>query len=53
MLQWLKSWITSSSELIASGDKDAVALYKEYNNLPMDDYNLSEKEMIDLLDYLK
>ena len=51
--EWLKSWITNSSELIASGDKDAVALFKEFNNSPMAAYSLSQAEMNSLLDYLK
>ena len=51
--EWLKSWITNSSELISSGDKDAVALFNEFNNSPMAAYNLSQAEMNSLLDYLK
>ena len=29
--KWLKSWITNSQDLIASGDADAIAIFEEYN----------------------
>ena len=44
---------TNRSELIASGDKDEVALFKEFNNSLMAAYNLSQAEMNSLLDYLQ
>ena len=42
--EWLESWITNSLELIASGDNDVAALFKEFNNSPMYDYNFSQAE---------
>ena len=34
-LDWLKKWINSSSDFIASGDADAIAIYEEYNKVAM------------------
>ena len=33
--EWLHKWIKNSAELIKSGDKDAVAVFEEYNKVPM------------------
>lgn len=49
--EWLKSWITSSTKFIATGDADAVALFDEYK-IPMADYNFSDEDMETLLAYL-
>ena len=34
---WLNSFIKSSASVIASGDEVAVALFEEYNKIPMPD----------------
>ena len=49
--QWLKKWINNSSELIASGDADAVALFEEFK-IPMADYDLSDEDMESLLSFI-
>jgi len=49
---WVKSWITNSAELIASGDEQAVAVFEENNKVPMLAYNLSDEEMESLIDYI-
>lgn len=49
--EWLKSWIRSSSKLIASGDADAVALFEEYK-IPMADYDLSDEDMETLMNFM-
>ena len=33
--EWLYSWIRNSSEMIESGDKQAIAIYEEYNKAVM------------------
>jgi len=50
---WLKSWINSSSELIASGDADAIAIFEEYNKVAMTDFYFEDEEMDALLAYLE
>jgi len=50
---WLKKWINSSSELIASGDADAIAIFEEYNKSVMTDFYFSDEDMAALLVYLE
>ena len=50
---WLKRWINSSSELIASGDADAIAIFEEYNKVAMTDFYFEDEEMDALLAYLE
>lgn len=50
---WLKKWINSSSELIASGDADAIAIFEEYNRSAMTDFYFSDEDMAALLTYLE
>jgi mono/diheme cytochrome c family protein len=37
-MDWIVSFVQSSQSLIKSGDKDAVALFKQFNNIPMPDH---------------
>ncbi len=49
--EWLFSWIKDSQALIASGDKDAKAIFDEYK-IPMASYpNLSDQDLADILAY--
>lgn len=50
--KWLIDFIKSSQSLIKSGDADAVAIYKEYNNLLMPDAPLNDGQVIAVLDYI-
>jgi mono/diheme cytochrome c family protein len=49
---WLISFIKSSQSMVKSGDKDAVAIFNEYK-VPMPDFNLSDQQITDILDYIK
>ncbi len=49
---WLTQFIQSSTKLIQSGDPDAVAIFKEFNNSPMKDYPLTQEQIDELLDYI-
>ncbi len=51
--EWLVSFIQSSQTLIASGDEEANAVYKEYNNLLMPDQPVSTSQANAILDYIK
>ena len=50
---WLKQWINSSSDFIASGDTDAIAIYEEYNKVAMTSFYFSDEDMEALLVYLE
>ena len=51
---WLYSWIRNSSELIASGDEKAVALFEEYNKSVMTAFPYFTDEDIDnILAYIE
>ena len=50
--EWLHSWIKDNNALRASGDKDAIAIFKEYNGMPMVAYpNFSDQDIDDILAY--
>jgi len=49
---WLKAWIKNNAELRASGDKDAIAIYEEYNGSNMSAFpQLSDQQIDDILYY--
>jgi mono/diheme cytochrome c family protein len=51
-IEWLRKWIRNSAEMIQAGDADAVAIFAEYNNVPMTAFpNLSDQDIDDILAY--
>ncbi|MFN3802552.1 c-type cytochrome [Belliella pelovolcani] len=53
-IDWAKSFIRNSGALIASGDAQANAIYKEYNNLAMPSHEfLSDTDLDNLLSYIE
>ncbi|WP_299709359.1 c-type cytochrome [uncultured Pontibacter sp.] len=50
---WLISWIKNSQALIASGDKDAIAIYNQFNKQAMPSFNFSDDEIVSMLAYIK
>jgi mono/diheme cytochrome c family protein len=53
-LDWAKNFIINSQALIQSGDAQAVALFREYNNIVMPAHDfLSEMEVMNLLSYIE
>lgn len=50
--EWLHKFIRSSQTMIKSGDPDAVAVFKENNELIMTDINLDEAQIDQVLAYL-
>jgi nitrite reductase (NO-forming) len=50
--QWIQRWLKSPEDMLAK-DADAKALLKEYNNVPMPNQNLSEKEVRQYLKYFQ
>ncbi|PQJ80334.1 cytochrome c3 family protein [Polaribacter porphyrae] len=49
---WLKAWIKNNAELRASGDRDAIAIFEEYNGSVMSAFpQLSDQQIDDILYY--
>ncbi len=52
--EWLKAWILDNNALRASGDQDAIDIYKEYNGMPMTAFpQLSDDDITAILAYTK
>ncbi len=49
---WLVTFIQSSVKMIKSGDADAVAIAKEYNNMPMPDVAYSPAQIGQILAFI-
>lgn len=50
--EWLKAWIKNNAALRASGDKDAIAIYEEYNGSNMTAFpQLSDQDIDNILYY--
>ena len=51
--EWIAEWVKNSTEMIASGDKDAVAIFEEYNKMPMPPFaQMSDEEIQSIVDFL-
>jgi cytochrome c551/c552 len=50
--EWLQKFIRNSSAVIASGDDYAVTLYNEYSQLQMPSHDLSDEDIVSILDYI-
>mmetsp|Transcript_23497 Transcript_23497/g.27200 ORF Transcript_23497/g.27200 Transcript_23497/m.27200 type:complete len:435 (-) Transcript_23497:8481-9785(-) len=49
---WLLAWIKNNAELRASGDRDAIAIFEEYNGSAMTAFpQLSDQQVNDILYY--
>lgn len=49
---WLLAWIKNNAELRASGDKDAIEVFEEYNGSPMTAFpQLNDQQISDILYY--
>jgi mono/diheme cytochrome c family protein len=51
--EWLEKFVISSGSLISSGDAAAVALFEEFNNMPMPDFPISNQQVQQIVDYVK
>jgi mono/diheme cytochrome c family protein len=53
-LEWIINFVHSSQTVIKSGDKDAMALFKQFNNIPMPDHkDLSKTQIENIVEYIK
>ena len=51
--EWIIGFVQHSQQIVASGDADAVALFEEFNRIPMPDQPLNEQEILAVLDYVR
>lgn len=51
--EWLKKWIKSSQSLVKKGDPTAVKIFEENGKMVMPDQNLSEAEIVSVIEYVK
>lgn len=52
--EWLHKWIRNAPAMVASGDKEAVAIYNEYNQAAMTPFpQLSDADIDNILAYIK
>lgn len=49
---WIREFIHSSTTMVAEGDSVAVALFEEYNFIPMPDQTINEEEISAVLNYI-
>ena len=51
-VDWLVQWIRNNSELRQSGDADAIAIFNEFNGVPINAFpNLTDDEIYSILMY--
>lgn len=50
--EWIKKFITNSQAMVQAGDADAVALFEEFNKIPMTSFPLSDAELTAVIGYL-
>lgn len=50
--EWLVQFIQSSTAMVKAGDPDAVAVFKEYNNIPMPDNALTVDQINKILAHI-
>lgn len=51
--EWILKWVHSSQTLVKSGDKDAVKLFNDNNQIQMPDQPLSDNDIKSVLAYIK
>jgi protein SCO1/2 len=50
---WLTRWIANPAKMLAEKDPIALAIYAQYNELPMPNLGLKETEVAAVLDYME
>ena len=53
-IDWIINFVHSSQTMVKNGDKDAVALFNQFNHIPMPDHNdLTDEQIKSVVDYIK
>jgi len=50
---WIYSFIKGSQAMIQAGDSIGIALFSEFNQVPMPDQNFSDTQISSILNYIK
>jgi cytochrome c2 len=51
---WIVNFVQSSQSMVKSGDKDAVAVFEQFNRIPMPDHtDLAEADIKNIVSYIK
>lgn len=51
--EWLERWIAEPDAMLEEGDPLALALYEQYQRIPMPNMRLSEKDVTSILGYIE
>jgi len=53
-MEWIVNFVRSSQTVIKNGDKQAIALFEEFNKIPMPDHrDLSVEDIANVVDFIK
>jgi mono/diheme cytochrome c family protein len=53
-IEWIISFVKSSQSMVKSGDKDAVAIFEQFNKVPMPDHpDLTDDNIKQIVEYIK
>ncbi len=52
-IDWIKSFVRNSQQVIQSGDEYAVNLFNEYNKTMMTPFDFSDEEILSIVEYIK
>jgi mono/diheme cytochrome c family protein len=51
--EWLEKFVPAARSMIDSGDAEAVAVFEEYNKMPMPDFPVSSEQVKQIVAYVK
>lgn len=53
-IDWIIRFVHSSQTLVKSGDKDAIAIFEQFNKIPMPDHpDLTEDQIKNIVEFIK
>ncbi len=52
-MDWIVKFVQNSQGMIKAGDKAAVALFNQFNKVPMPDQPLSKAQIVGLMEFIK
>ena len=53
-MEWIASFIRSSQAMVKAGDKDAIAVYEQFNKIPLPDHpDLTDDHIKSIVEFIK
>jgi cytochrome c2 len=53
-IEWIVNFVQSSQSMVKRGDKDALAIFEQFNRIPMPDHkDLAEADIKNIVSYIK